>query len=101
MFNEKKKKEDSNEASQFLHSKTWPILINSMTHFEGLIGEIEAMLTTIRKWKNYNKLKPIADTVIFLQRLRLPFKKHRDDSQHHLNDGEYSRGDVGNHGNCE
>ena len=45
----KKKKEDSNEASQFLHSKTWPILINIMTYFEGLIGEIEAMLTTIKK----------------------------------------------------
>ena len=39
--------------------------------------------------KNHIKLKPIADTIILLGRLGLPFRGHRDDSQHHSNAEEY------------
>ena len=46
--------------------------------------------------KNYHKLKPIVDTVMFLERLGLPFRGHRDDSQYHPNVGEYSSGGLGN-----
>ena len=47
-----------------------------------------------------NKLKPIADTIILLKWLDLPFRGYRDNSQYHPNVGEYSSGDVGNFIEC-
>ena len=95
----KKKKESSNEPCQSLHSKTWPILSNIMTHLRRSVEEIEVMLTKSSDrevQKNHNKVKPIVDTVILLGRLGLPFGGHRDDSQYHPNVGEYLSGGVGN-----
>ena len=44
--------------------------------------------------KNRSKLKPIADIVILLGRLGLPFRGNRDHSQYHPIVGEYSSGGV-------
>ena len=99
----KKNKESSNEPCKSLHSKTWPILSNIMAHLKGSGEEIEVMLTKNSDkevQKNRNKLKPIVDTVILLGRLGLPFRGHRDDSQYHLNVGEYPSGGVGNFIKC-
>lgn len=35
-------------------------------------------------------------TVMLLERLGFPFRRHKDDSQYHLNVGEYSSGGVVN-----
>ena len=50
--------------------------------------------------KNRSKLKPIADIVILLGRLGLPFRGNRDHSQYHPIVGEYSSGGVGNFTEC-
>ena len=74
-----------------------------MAHLKGSGKEIEVMLTKSSDkevQKNRNKLKPIADTVILLGRLGLPFRGHRDDSQYHPNVGEYSSSGVGNFIEC-
>ena len=74
-----------------------------MAHLKGSGEEIEVMLTKNSDkelQKNRNKLKPIVDTVILLGRLGLPFRGHRDDSQYHLNVGEYPSGGVGNFIKC-
>ena len=68
-----------------------------------LVILIELMLTKSSDkevQKNRNKLKPIIYTVILLERLGLPFRGHRDDSQYHPNVGEYSSGGVGNFIEC-
>ena len=73
----KKKKESSNRLCQPLHSKAWPIFSNIMAHLKGSGEDINAMLTKSSEkevQKNFNKLKPIADTVILLGRLDLPFR---------------------------
>ena len=48
-----------------------------MAHLKGSGEDINAMLTKSSEkevQKNFNKLKPIADTVILLGRLDLPFR---------------------------
>ena len=97
-----KKKESSNEPCQSLHSKTLSIPSNIMAHLKGSDDEIKVILTKSSDkevQKNHNKLKSIADTVILLGRLGLPFG-HRDDSQYHPNAGEHSSGGVGNFIKC-
>ena len=74
-----------------------------MAHLKSSGEEIEVMLTKSSDkevQKNRNKLKPIIYTVILLERLGLPFRGHRDDSQYHPNVGEYSSGGVGNFIEC-
>ena len=63
-----------------------------MAHLKGSGEESEVMLTKFSDkevQKNCSKLKPIADTVILLGRLGLPFRGHRNDSQYHPNVGKY------------
>ena len=46
--------------------------------------------------ENRKILKSIIDTIIFLGRQGLALRGHRDDSQYHLDVGEYSTESVGN-----
>ena len=46
--------------------------------------------------ENRKILRSIIDTIIFLERQDLALRGHRDDSQYHLDVGEYSTGSVGN-----
>ena len=46
--------------------------------------------------ENRKTLRSIIDTIIFLGRQDLVFRRHRDDSQYHPDVGEYSKGSVGN-----
>ena len=63
-----------------------------MAHLKDSGEDIELLLTKgsgKKVQKNHIKLKPIADTIILLGRLGLPFRGHRDDSQYHSNAEEY------------
>ena len=94
-----KKKEKSNKPVQSLHSQTWPILDRVLSNMKGLVEEIDLMINKNCKKEveeNRKRLAPIIDTVILLGRLGLAFRGQRDDSQFHLNLGEYSSGGVGN-----
>ena len=93
------KKEKSNKPVQSLHSQTWPTLDAVLSNMKRLVEKIDFMIDRNCKKEleeNRKRLAPIIDTVIFLGRLGLAFKGHRDDSQFHPNVGEYSSGGVGN-----
>ena len=83
-----------------MHSKTWRVLSNIMAHLKGSGEEMLTNSSNKEVKKNSNKLKPIFDTVILLERLGLPLRGHRDSSQYHPNVVEYSSGGVGNFTNC-
>ena len=66
---------------------------------KGLVEEIDLIIDRNCKKEVEEKgkiLTPIIDTAMLLGRLGLAFRTHRDDSQFHLNVGEYSSGEVGN-----
>ena len=58
--------------------------------------DVDEMLVLSEISENRKILRWITDTIIFLGRLGLALKRHRDDSQYHPDVGEYSTGNVGN-----
>ena len=66
---------------------------------KGLVEEIDLGIDSNCKKEVEEKgeiLTPIIDTVILLERLGLAFRRHRHDSQFHLNVGKCSSGGVEN-----
>ena len=58
--------------------------------------DVDEMLVVSEISENRKTLRWITDTIIFLGRLDLPLRGHRDDSQYHPDVGEYSTASVGN-----
>ena len=58
--------------------------------------DVDEMLVVSEINENRKTLRWITDTIIFLGRLGLALRGHRDDSQYHPDVGEHSTGNVGN-----
>ena len=60
------------------------------------LEDVHEMLVVSEISENRKILRSIIDTIIFLRRLDLALRGHRDDSEYHSDAGEYFTGSAGN-----
>ena len=79
-------------AVQSLHYNTWTIFSAVLNTMNGSFQNIDTLIKKeYEKEVAFNsKLRSIVDSIIFLGRLNIALRGHRDDSQHHPTVGKYS-----------
>ena len=92
---ERRKKKDQ-DKNRTLHKDTSALFYRAQEKMDRNLEDVHEMLVVSEISENRKILRSIIDTIIFLGRLDLALRGHRDDSEYHSDAGEYFTGSAGN-----
>ena len=93
---EEKRKKKDHDKNRTLHRDTSALFDSAQEKMDRNLEDVHEMLVVSEISESRKILRSIIDTIIFLGRLDLALRGHRDDSGYHSDVGEYFTGSAGN-----